>query len=141
MYYVTYVRTNVFCSLSSHYWRLYKNRATSTCECERSMKAVPRAEKGAGRSSEGSTQDMIGPKFPPLTSKIVEHSRFLLALSESLTKGIASENDVLSFCLVSQGSRKTVQCCLEKFCGGAIEQQTIIHELLMCLQANHEIFI
>ena len=63
------------------------------------------------------------------------------ALSESMMKGIASENDAFSFCLVSQGSRKTVHRCLEKICGRATERQTTINELLMGLQANHEKFI
>jgi hypothetical protein len=60
------------------------------------------------------------------------------ALSERHANGIASENNVFSFRSDSRGSRKTVQCCLEKICGRAIERQTAINELPVCFQANRE---
>src|SRR5207247_11211641 len=49
------------------------------------------------------------------------------ALSESLAKGIASENDAFSFYLICQNSRKTARCCLEKNCVRAIERRTAIN--------------
>jgi hypothetical protein len=67
-------------------------------------------------------------------SKFVEHSYSLPtpeefydrnnaapeAFSEGHTKRIASGIDGFPCCLTGQRSRKTVQCCLEKFCVRAI---------------------
>src|SRR6266487_4899831 len=52
--------------------------------------------------------------------------------------GYASETDVFSFCLASQSSRKTAQCCLEKNCVRAIERRTTINSRSERFQANHE---
>src|SRR2546427_9369522 len=49
-----------------------------------------------------------------------------------------SENDAFSFCLVSQSSRKTAQCCLEKNCVRAIERRTTVNSLPEGSHANHE---
>jgi len=56
----------------------------------------------------------------------------------SAANGYASENDAFSFCLVSQGSRKTAQCCLEKNCVRATLQRTAVNSLPELSQANHE---
>ena len=56
----------------------------------------------------------------------------------SAANGYASENDAFSFCLVSQSSRKTAQCCLEKNCVRAIERRTTVNSLPEGSHANHE---
>jgi hypothetical protein len=60
------------------------------------------------------------------------------ACSPDATNGYASENDAFSFCLVSQSSRKTAQCCLENLCVRAIEQRTTANSYPERFQANHE---
>jgi hypothetical protein len=54
------------------------------------------------------------------------------------TNGYAEDFDAFSFCLVSQGSRKTAQCCLEKNCVRATLQRTAVNSLPELSQANHE---
>jgi len=60
------------------------------------------------------------------------------ACSLEAANGYASETDVFSFCLASQSSRKTAQCCLEKNCVRAIERRTTINSRSERFQANHE---